>query len=117
MARIIPSGWRELRATGAAERELETLALLADALPDSCTVYHGVHWTQIEHGLSAFGEIDFIIVAPSGRMLVIEQKSGVLEEGSAGMAQDLQRDSAARRVRQTASGRLPSAYRNQKFNY
>lgn len=86
MARIIPSGWREMRATGSAERELETLALLADALPDSCTVYHGVHWTQIEHGLSAFGEIDFIIVAPSGRMLVIEQKSGVLEEGREGIA-------------------------------
>lgn len=86
MARILPSGWRELRATGAAVRELETLALLADALPDSCTVYHGVHWTQIEHGLSAFGEIDFIIVAPSGRMLVIEQKSGVLQEGSEGIA-------------------------------
>ncbi len=31
MARIIPSGWREMRATGAAGRELETLALLADA--------------------------------------------------------------------------------------
>ncbi|TAK52525.1 MAG: NERD domain-containing protein [Betaproteobacteria bacterium] len=84
MARIIPSGWRELRATGSAERELETLTLLADALPDSCTVYHGVHWTQIEGGLSAFGEIDFIVVAPSERMPVIELKSGVLQEGNEG---------------------------------
>ena len=50
MARIVPGGWRELRATGAAQRELETVALLAEALPDAYTVYHGVHWTRVEHG-------------------------------------------------------------------
>ena len=30
MARIIPDGWRELAVTGAAQREIETLAILAD---------------------------------------------------------------------------------------
>ena len=34
MARIIPDGWRELSVTGAAQREIETLAVLADGLPD-----------------------------------------------------------------------------------
>ncbi|MFH1044566.1 MAG: hypothetical protein V1796_05850 [Pseudomonadota bacterium] len=29
MAKVFPDGWRELTATGAAERELQTLAQLA----------------------------------------------------------------------------------------
>ena len=86
MAKIVPGGWRELRATGAAQRELETLALLADALPDAYTVYHGVHWTRVDYGLSEFGEVDFAIVAPSGKLLLVEQKSGVLEETPDGLA-------------------------------
>src|SRR3990172_9312796 len=86
MARIVPGGWRELRATGAAQRELETLALLAEALPDAYTVYHAVHWTRVEHGFSEFGEVDFAIVAPSGKLLLVEQKSGVLEETPEGLA-------------------------------
>jgi len=67
MAKVFPDGWRELAATGAAERELQTLAQLAAGLPDDYTVYHGVHWTQVEHGSYAnFGEIDFAIVGPTG---------------------------------------------------
>ena len=86
MARIVPGGWRELRATGAAQRELETVALLAEALPDAYTVYHGVHWTRVEHGFSAFGEVDFAIVAPCGKLLLMEQKSGLLEETPEGLS-------------------------------
>ena len=75
-----------MRATGAAQRELETLALLAEALPDAYTVYHGVHWTRVEHSFSAFGEVDFAIVGPGGKLLLMEQKSGVLEETPDGLA-------------------------------
>lgn len=58
MAKVFPDGWRELTATGAAERELQTLAQLAAGLSDDYTVYHGVHWTQVERGSYAiFGEI------------------------------------------------------------
>lgn len=85
MAKIVPSGWRELQATGAAQRELETLAVLAEGLPDGYTVYHGVHWTRVAHGFSMFGELDFAVVAPSGRLLVIEQKSGFLQESPEGL--------------------------------
>ncbi len=86
MARIHPSGWRELQASGAAQRELETLAFLAEALPDAYTVYHGVHWTRVDRGYAVFGEVDFVVVAPSGRLLLIEQKSGFLEETAEGLA-------------------------------
>jgi hypothetical protein len=84
MARILPDGWEALDFNGAAQREIETLRRLG-ALPDDCTVLHGVHWTRIEHGCSIFGEVDFIVVAPNGRVLLIEQKSGFLEETADGL--------------------------------
>ncbi len=86
MAHIHPPGWRELAVTGAAQREIETLALLEQALSDDYTLFHGVHWTNVEKGWSAYGEIDFIIVAPDGRLLLIEQKSGFLTETDDGLA-------------------------------
>jgi len=85
MASIVPDGWREYAVTGAAAREIETLAALADALPDAYTVYHAVHWTRLEQGYSVYGEIDFVIVNQVGALLLIEQKSGFLEEGADGL--------------------------------
>jgi hypothetical protein len=85
MANIVPDGWRELQVTGAAQREIETLARLAEALPDDYTVYHAVHWMRLEHGYSVYGEIDFVVVNAAGALLLIEQKSGFLEEGPDGL--------------------------------
>lgn len=85
MAKLVPEGWRQLSATGAAQRELETLALLAEGLPDDYTVYHGLHWTRIDKGHAFVGEIDFAIVIPDGRMLLIEQKCGFLKETTEGL--------------------------------
>lgn len=85
MARVIPDGWRELAVTGAARREIETLAMLAEGLPEAFTVYHGVHWTQVEGRYAAFGEIDFAIVNRSGDLVLIEQKSGFLDETPEGL--------------------------------
>lgn len=86
MAHIIPEGWQALEATGAQQREIETLALLAANLPDAYTVYHGVHWTRINQGHALVGEIDFAIVNPAGNLLLIEQKSGFLSETPEGLA-------------------------------
>jgi hypothetical protein len=89
MAHIHPTGWREMSVTGTAAREIETLAYLEAALADApYSIYHGVHWTNVEHGFSAYGEIDFIIVAPSGRVLLIEQKSGFLTETPDGLVKN-----------------------------
>ena len=88
MARIFPSDWRSVEAIGAAQREIETLALLERALPDAYTVYHGVHWTRVGSGFSMFGEIDFVVVNPAGSMLLIEQKSGFLKETADGLVKD-----------------------------
>lgn len=87
MARIHPEGWRELAATGAAAREIETLARLEQELPDDYAVYHGVHWTRVQpQGYAIYGEIDFAVMGPSGKLLFIEQKSGFLDETRDGLA-------------------------------
>lgn len=85
MARIIPDGWRELAVTGAARREIETLAVLAAGLPDDYTVYHAVHWTGINGRHAIYGEIDFAVVNRAGDLLLIEQKSGFLDETADGL--------------------------------
>jgi hypothetical protein len=85
MARILPSDWRSLEVSGSATREIETLALLERCHPESLTVLHGVHWTRIQSGFALFGEIDFVVLGPSGRILLIEQKSGFLEETPEGL--------------------------------
>ncbi len=92
MARIVPDGWRELASVASAaalpasaQRHRETLELLARGLPDDYTVYHAVHWTNVERGFSVFGEVDFAIVDRQGNLLLVEQKTGFLEEGAEGL--------------------------------
>ncbi|HTH62273.1 MAG TPA: ATP-binding domain-containing protein [Paraburkholderia sp.] len=85
MARIVPDDWQHLEATGAAARERETLAVLEKGLPDGYTVYHGVHWTRLSEGFSVFGEADFVIVSPAGRVMIVEQKTGFLRETPKGL--------------------------------
>ncbi len=86
MAKVVPEGWRELKASGIHSPEIDTLALLAEGLGDTYTVYHSVHWSRVNgyNGLSV-GEIDFIIVGPGPRVLLIEQKNGFLNETSDGL--------------------------------
>ncbi len=85
MAQVIPTGWRQLTAFGALQRELETLVVLAEGLPDTYTVYHGVHWTRVDKQHSIFGEVDFVIVNAVGKVLLVEQKSGFLQETEGGL--------------------------------
>ncbi|ARP85360.1 ATP-binding domain-containing protein [Bordetella genomosp. 9] len=86
MAHIIPDGWESQQRSGPAQRELETLARLKAGLPDDYTVYHAVHWTNVEGRHAIYGEIDFVIVNRAGELLVIEQKSGALDETPEGLA-------------------------------
>lgn len=86
MAKVFPSGWRELNPLADIGRELETLELLGNGLDDNYTVYHGVHWTNIESkNYAIYGEIDFAVIGPSGKMLLIEQKTGYLKETEEGL--------------------------------
>lgn len=86
MAKVFPSGWREINPLADIGRELETLELLGSGLDDCYTVYHGVHWTNVEgKNYAIYGEIDFAVVSPSGKILLIEQKTGYLDETENGL--------------------------------
>ena len=107
MARVIPSDWRSLEATGAAAREIETLAVLERHLPASLIVFHGVHWTRVQQGFAVIGEIDFAVLGPSGRVLLIEQKSGFLDETPDGLVKTYAagaRKQAARQIGRMLDG-------------
>ncbi|MDF1822277.1 MAG: ATP-binding domain-containing protein [Alcanivoracaceae bacterium] len=77
MAHIIPSDW--LEADFLHEREKETVGWLEEALPDEFTVYAGLRWAATHvSGHAQFGEVDLAVVAPSGKLIIIEQKNGGL---------------------------------------
>lgn len=87
MAKILPDGWKALEGLSfAQQREIETLQVLEKALPKGYTVYHSVHWSTVEHRYAIFGEVDFVVVNRLGNLLLIEQKSGLLEETPEGLA-------------------------------
>jgi len=85
MARSVPDGWETLEAGGAISFEIATLHRLAAELPDDYSLFHGVHWTRLDHGYSVYGEIDFIVLGPQGQVVTIEQKSGLLAETPEGL--------------------------------
>ena len=75
MARLIPSDFDFSGiADGFHAPEARTLERLRDGLSDRYTVYHSVHWARADRSGSAYGEIDFIVANPFGRLLAIEQK-------------------------------------------
>ena len=86
LAKVFPNGWRQLKPDISLANEMETLSLLEKELDDTYSVYHGVHWTNIEkHNYAIYGEIDFAVVGPSGKVLLIEQKNGTLIETDDGL--------------------------------
>ena len=86
MAKVFPNGWRQLKPDISLVNEMETLSLLEKELDDTYSVYHGVHWTNIEkHNYAIYGEIDFAVIGPSGKVLLIEQKNGTLIETDDGL--------------------------------
>jgi hypothetical protein len=75
MARLIPSEFDPTPgADGMRLPEVRTLERLRDGLSDQYAVYHGVHWARVDRSTSVYGEIDFIVANPYGRLLAIEQK-------------------------------------------
>lgn len=85
MPRIHPEGWRQIPASGALARKLDTLAELDEGLPDDVAVFHGIHWTRAEHEHLLFGSVDFVVRGPSGRVLLVQQVAGFLDETPEGL--------------------------------
>ena len=85
MAKILPGDWKTGENAHWATRVTETLTVLERGLPKDVVVFHGVHWSRTENGLAGIGEIDFIVLSPAGSLLLIEQKSGWLNETDNGL--------------------------------
>lgn len=80
MAQILPAFSDDLQASGASPAEWVTLKRLENGLPNDWLVFHNIRWTQAwEHGTTV-GEIDFCVLSPTGKVVVIEQKNGELIE-------------------------------------
>jgi hypothetical protein len=81
----MPSDISQLALAGGRTAELETFRRLQGELPSAYTVFHGVHWSREYRNGIKFGELDFAVVNQAGKVLVIEQKNGRLEEGEDGL--------------------------------
>lgn len=85
MPRIHPDGWRSIPASGALARKLDTLAELDERLPAEFTVFHGIHWTRAADETLLFGSVDFVVIGPGARVLLVEQVAGFLDETDEGL--------------------------------
>jgi hypothetical protein len=61
-----------------AYRERDILKLLDQGLPDSFDVFHSVDWAAMHQGFQNFGELDAVVVAPSGHLMLLEVKAGAV---------------------------------------
>jgi hypothetical protein len=84
MARLFPDDFQVVQKEHRFGGEIETLLRLKGELSDQYCVFHGVHWTRVEDDAALYGEIDFLIVNPYGKILAIEQKETTIEKNSYG---------------------------------
>ena len=84
MARIFPQDFDVVENHHRFSGELATLLALKEELSDQYCIFHGVHWTKIEEDAAVYGEIDFLILNPYGKILAIEQKETAIEKNKQG---------------------------------
>jgi AAA domain len=90
MAQIFPSYALDPRSMPAQQqyghaRELETLKLLQTALPDSYTIFHSTHIVWMDGPRLKEREADFVVMNAAGQILMVEQKTGALDETAGGL--------------------------------
>ena len=77
MAQLSPSLPTQRKDAGLA-RELDVLEHLQQSLPDGFEIFHGVAWHTLYLGSDHHGEIDLVILSPTGNMLLMEVKAGAV---------------------------------------
>ncbi|WP_423680153.1 ATP-binding domain-containing protein [Undibacterium sp. WLHG33] len=76
MADLTPSNLPPLRTDAGRYRELEVLERLRDYMPAGFEVFHGVELHSVHDDRDSYGEIDLIVLAPDGCLLLLEIKAG-----------------------------------------
>ena len=84
MAQLFPDDFQLVDSEIIHRSEFDTLLRLKEGLSDQFMVFHGVHWTRVEEDVAIYGEIDFLILNPYGRVLAIEQKETQIEANNKG---------------------------------
>jgi hypothetical protein len=76
MAQLTPSQLPSLREDGGLFRELDVLERLRLGLPEGYEIFHEVLWHTVHEGKDHHGEVDIVVLSPSGNMLLMEVKAG-----------------------------------------
>ena len=116
MARVTPTDWQQLDCLH--EQEKATIEWLADTLPDDYALFAGLGWAASHNGGgSYFGEIDIAILGPAGKLLLIEQKNGILsvENGDLVKHYGSQRKSVLSQIRRSIDA-VKRQWSNQKHS-
>jgi len=93
MAQLFPEDHQLAEGEVLHKGEYKTLEMLKEGLSDQYMVFHGVHWTRVEEDSAIYGEIDFLILNPYGRVLAIEQKETQIEVNAKGELVPIYKDS------------------------
>lgn len=84
MANITPSALPSLKKNGGLFRELDVIERLRQSLPDNYEIFHSVPLHIVSTNADHFTEIDILVLAPGGQVLLVEVKAGnvVSRDGS-----------------------------------
>jgi hypothetical protein len=77
-ATLYPSDLSCQSFEGHAARQWDVLKTLRDGLPDGFCVFHGLHWSRLEAGLTVSGQLQFVILTPSGGLICLLMRTGLL---------------------------------------
>ncbi len=76
MAVITPSFVPSVRLDAGWYREIDVMERLKNALPDSYEIFHSINWHTLQQGPDRHGEIDVVVLGPTGNVLLMEVKAG-----------------------------------------
>lgn len=78
MARLHPSVLPSVRHNGGLFRELDALERLHKSLPDGYEIFHQVPLHSVRDGVDRYGEVDIVVMGPTGNVLLMEIKAGAV---------------------------------------
>lgn len=76
MAILHPAVPNAVRTDSGRFRELDVLDRLQQSLPDGYELFHQLDWHSVQEGRDRHGELDIVILAPNGNLLILEVKAG-----------------------------------------
>jgi hypothetical protein len=78
-----PGALPSIKKNGGLFRELQVIERLTLSLPDNYEIFHSIPLHTVDSEVDRFSEIDILILAPAGQILLMEVKAGdvVLRDG------------------------------------